>query len=1763
MHLRSASLMKCVLALWVTLILSAPCFSAAPQVAVPSEDVALSSLITLPGQTATILPDGSVLVLGGVGKSGAVATAAIWDRVDGSLVPLENGLTYPRAWHSASVLPDGTVLIVGGEDGRHHVIGEVEVFDPAALTFSVVASDLTPRSHHAATLLTNGSLLIAGGSGSNGAALTTAQLLDPRAGTVTSIQNAYPVGRLDDHAALLPDGTALFWGGTDPEGNLLDYAEQYDPQLDHFSGIGTTQTSGPDLTLPFVTGSVPQDGATGVPLNVIVGIRFSKVLRPYTISSQTVTLESPAGSVAAQIVAAEGGRLAFVTPKSPLLPGTQYSVTLQGPSDTRGLPLPYKVLAFITAGEAPAPPPSSTQQDSNPTLQPQTPITAPPGVTAVSGQTLKLDGRPLANVTLKIGNQTVRSDARGRFLLTNPAVGFQTLIIDGRTANLKTHTYGVFEVGVQIKQGQTLRLPYVIWMTELDMIHAVHLQFPTAAEVVITTPTLPGLEFHLPPNTTITDIDGKVANLISITPVPITQPPFPLPHVEVPIYFTIQPGGGKIWVNNPEGPQGGTLFYPNSHHQSPGTLVNFWNYDPHSPRGWYIYGQGKVSANGQTIVPNPGVEVYQLTGAMVGGSGWGPPGGLPSGCPGSAGCSPLPGDPVDPSTGLFMYQKTDLFLPDTVPIGVTRVYRQDDTMVRAFGVGMSMTYDMWIEGNLNDFGYIELVQANGSRYQFSRTQGNFWDNSTLVCSSCPGAFYGAVFYDATPGLSIPSFWEVLLRDGTLLSFLQPGNWGQPDYQGSGLVSVVDRNGNAVQIIRSGAGSSSGTNYITNIISPNGRSIQFTYGNSNCPSCITAAEDSSGRVVQYFYNSQNQLYQVIDANQQTWGYGWNGSTVDQMTSLTDPRQIQFLTNYYDSNDRVYLQVQGDGSQYKFSYGTDAYNNITQTSITDPNNNVRVVNMGAPQIFSDGYYTPGGYTSTDTLASGTAVQETTTYQRDPNTGLLQNVTDALNRETSFTYDPLGNTASITYLTGTPSAVTTNFTYDPVYSRVTSMTDPLQHQYTFGYDGKGNKVSATDPLGNTTTFTNDGSGRLLSVTDPLGNTQRFGYTGADLTSMTDPLGNVFGMVTDGAGRVVTTIDPLGLTTKYVYNPLNQLTQRTDALGGVTSLTWDGDGNLKTVTDPRNTQNPTQYFYDNVNRIQTVTDPLGASTSYGYDGNGNLTCYTDRRGVIAVTTFDGVNRPTVVGYGASSCTATTFQSSTQYSYDAGNRPTGIVDSISGTLTPIFDGLDREISETTPQGSVTYHYDAAGRKTQMTVAGQTSVTYNYDNANRQIQITQGSANVTIGYDLDNRRTSLTLPNNVSVAYAYDNDSRPISVTYQGAAATLGNLTLSYDGNGRMVAMGGAFARSGLPTAVASASYDVANRLTAWGSNSSYTYDGNGNLQSDGTNTYSWDARNHLSSISGGVTASFVYDPFGRRTSKTIGSAATGYLYDGYDPVQELSGTIPTANLLNGDIDEVFTRTDTSTMAFLRDGLSSTVGLVNASSVVGTGYTYDPYGNTTTSGTANANSYEYTGRENDGTGLYFNRARYYSPALQRFISQDPIGFDGGQMNLYGYAGDDPIDGNDPMGTSLSDVHWLETYNAARAVGYTVSDAWSLADQVAAIDFQDGTQDAGAANQHAMAIDLGGRKPKQTICQAFSGTANIVANGDLAQALHAIQDSYSASHQYSPWNGGKYGIHWPGWAHVYDDLWYHDEAEAASEAYLRNPMAINPGAFLAPTKVLCP
>ena len=249
-------------------------------------------------------------------------------------------------------------------------------------------------------------------------------------------------------------------------------------------------------------------------------------------------------------------------------------------------------------------------------------------------------------------------------------------------------------------------------------------------------------------------------------------------------------------------------------------------------------------------------------------------------------------------------------------------------------------------------------------------------------------------------------------------------------------------------------------------------------------------------------------------------------------------------------------------------------------------------------------------------------------------------------------------------------------------------------------------------------------------------------------------------------------------------------------------------------------------------------------------------------------------------------------------------------------------------------------------------------------------------------------------------------LAYSANGTRLGNLTYAYDAFGRRMAAGGSLAAADLSANVAGGTgtaYNADNEPTKF---NGVTQTGacpvrrrrnyNGNLTADGTNTYTWDARNQLGALAGGATA----------------------------------------NLLTGlGIDEYFTRTDAcGTMAFMADALGSTVGLVNAAGGIDTSYTYQPFGATTVNGTS-ANPYQFTGRENDGAGLYFYRARYYSPTFQRFIAQDPIGFKGGDANLYAYVHDSPPVLTDSFGTCGGTPQnprcnpFFLTYETALYIGY--------------------------------------------------------------------------------------------------------------------------------------
>ncbi|HVF72220.1 MAG TPA: kelch repeat-containing protein [Chthoniobacterales bacterium] len=185
--------------------------------------------------TATLLPNGKVLVVGGaVDYLDDWATAELYDPATGTWTPT-GSLNVSRRAHTATLLPGGKVLVAGGLHGGltsgYDALSTAEIYDPATGTWTLTGSMAQARGHHAATLLSNGKVLVVGGlptfSGAGNPPIKSAEIYDPASGAWTTT-GSLNTGRWSHTATVLPDGRVLAAGGFG-DGAVLMSAEVYDP----------------------------------------------------------------------------------------------------------------------------------------------------------------------------------------------------------------------------------------------------------------------------------------------------------------------------------------------------------------------------------------------------------------------------------------------------------------------------------------------------------------------------------------------------------------------------------------------------------------------------------------------------------------------------------------------------------------------------------------------------------------------------------------------------------------------------------------------------------------------------------------------------------------------------------------------------------------------------------------------------------------------------------------------------------------------------------------------------------------------------------------------------------------------------------------------------------------------------------------------------------------------------------------------------------------------------------------------------------------------------------------------------------------------------------------------------------------------------------------------------------------------------------------------------------------------------------------------
>jgi N-acetylneuraminic acid mutarotase len=201
-----------------------------------------SEVLATYAHTATLMPNGKVLVVGGYNDiEGYTTYAFLYDPATGFWAQTAS-LANARAEHTATLLPNGNVLITGGTNGQFSFLSSSELYNPTTNKWSSVASLNVARGGHTATLLPNGKILVVGGVGSGkfGTVQSSVELYDPSANTWTAVAPV-PIARSNHAASLLPNGKVLVAGGFGS--SVLSDCELYDPSSNVWSEVGSLVTA--------------------------------------------------------------------------------------------------------------------------------------------------------------------------------------------------------------------------------------------------------------------------------------------------------------------------------------------------------------------------------------------------------------------------------------------------------------------------------------------------------------------------------------------------------------------------------------------------------------------------------------------------------------------------------------------------------------------------------------------------------------------------------------------------------------------------------------------------------------------------------------------------------------------------------------------------------------------------------------------------------------------------------------------------------------------------------------------------------------------------------------------------------------------------------------------------------------------------------------------------------------------------------------------------------------------------------------------------------------------------------------------------------------------------------------------------------------------------------------------------------------------------------------------------------------------------------
>ena len=955
-------------------------------------------------------------------------------------------------------------------------------------------------------------------------------------------------------------------------------------------------------------------------------------------------------------------------------------------------------------------------------------------------------------------------------------------------------------------------------------------------------------------------------------------------------------------------------------------------------------------------------------------------------------------------------------------------------------------------GGFTDGNISEIDDAYGRSvyYQYSTFGSyNYSADVTQVSQIVPT---GA----ATPPARLTYTYQELYYSGEYAPFLNTIATPSPTGTGTSTATInYNPNTYFVSSLSDGNGNTRtytyGTNQVTVAV---GNSAGTLYSNTKSfdgNMSQTGETDGAGHAVSSpVYSDPNDPYRpsaVTDGNGKTSQMTWD--TYGNMTSMTPPSSgvrtpaaTTYTYNYSQFALGELTQVQ-EGSKSPTTYAYFEPSGLTQ-SVTAP---LPGTSGSASTAVTSYTYDGLGNPLTITRPGNNAVSSITTtlnyttdgaYSQPAAISQPLTVTDNLGEVTHLRYDAQGNTVAVKDALGNETDLTYTIANDPLQTVL-----PATGQSGSGHAGSLNAYLYSEPSSLATTAWPAATlqyGPLSTTTsyDESANAIRqtvsaYGAEGEllSVSGSTEPVSYTY----DALYRMKTLKDAALNTTSYFYNPAGYLAQvvypgaqatpptapLTPGTRDTTSFTsYDGAGNLLSRTDGNNVT--TSYTYNDPESLLTdITYPSGTigNVHFAYDAYGRRSSMTDGTGgqTYAYDDDDALTtkKVTWTGFAAKTIAYGFYPDGSRHSMNADGH----------AFAYGYDGVGRMNLLTNDNSETTrWVYLANGWLQTKTLANGVVTTYTRDQQGRLTDLANKNSGGTVlsdfsvpaagGYDAVGNRLSVTasLPGapasysgTTSYAYDYGQTTSPqmnrSQLTGETSTRASGTFAYGYDG--------GTSGGPGNPTSFKGAAYafNADNQHIMTG----LAYDGNGSPVTYPGTALHYDPENRMTANTGDSQTDG-YDGDGLRAWKQSGSSKRYFLYDGTQPVEEVSssGTL-IATTTFGANGLVSRRNSNGSTFYAFDERGNVAQRTSSSGAVTVSELYDAYGSRTATAAQpdpfgfGAQAGYYTDTE---TGLVLCTHRFYSPLDGRWITRDHITYGGG-INIYGYTKNNPINWIDPTG----------------------------------------------------------------------------------------------------------------------------------------------------------